>query len=103
MLPFAVELCLKALKAQGGNEFIRTHNLKLLWEDLKTGEQRAVRKRVEDPAWRNDEPPLISWTDKTHPTQAAGCSARRWRADYRPFPPSTVAAPDPPFLPLDIA
>ena len=55
MLPFAVELCLKALKAQGGNEFIRTHNLKLLWEDLKTGEQRAVRKRVEDPAWRNEE------------------------------------------------
>ena len=64
MLPFAVELCLKALKAQGGNEFIRTYNLKLLWEDLKTGEQRAVRKRVEDPAWRNEEPPLISWTDR---------------------------------------
>ena len=25
-------------------------------------------------------PPLISWTDKTHHTQAAGCKARRWRA-----------------------
>ena len=55
MLPFAVELCLKALKAQGGNGFIWTHNLKLLWEDLNTGEQTALRKRVEDPAWRNEE------------------------------------------------
>lgn len=53
-LPFAVELCLKALKAQGGNEFIRTHNLKELWEDLKE-EQGKVRKRVEDPAWRQEE------------------------------------------------
>ena len=55
MLPFAVELCLKALKAQGGNEFIRTHNLKCLWEDLSKGERVEVRKRVEDPAWREEE------------------------------------------------
>ena len=54
MLPFAVELCLKALKAHGGNEFIRTHDLKLLWEDLKK-EQAEIRKRVEDPGWRKEE------------------------------------------------
>ena len=55
MLPFAVELCLKALKAQGGNEFFWTHNLKLLWEDLEPEERREVRQRVEDPAWRKEE------------------------------------------------
>ena len=55
MLPFAVELCLKALKSQGGNEFIWKHNLKLLWEDLDTAEQTAVRKRAEDPEWRDEE------------------------------------------------
>ena len=55
MLPFAVELCLKALKTQGGDAFIWTHNLKLLWDDLNTGEQTAVRQRVEDSAWRNEE------------------------------------------------
>ena len=55
MLPFAVELCLKALKAQGGNEFIWTHNLKRLWEDLNKGERAEVRKRVEDPAWGQED------------------------------------------------
>ena len=55
MLPFAVELCLKALKAQGGNEFIRTHNLKCLWEDLSKGERTEVRKRMENPVWRKHE------------------------------------------------
>lgn len=55
MLPFAVELCLKALKAQGGNEFIRTHNLKCLWEDLCEVERAEVRQRVEDPEWRRQE------------------------------------------------
>ena len=54
-LPFAVELCLKALKAQGGNEFIRTHNLKCLWDDLHKGERAEIRKRVEDTEWRNEE------------------------------------------------
>ena len=46
MLPFAVELCLKGLKAQGGNGFVWTHNLKSLWEDLNEEEQAEVRKRV---------------------------------------------------------
>ena len=55
MLPFAVELCLKALKAQGGNEFIRTHNLKSLWQDLSEGEQAEVRRRVENPECRKHE------------------------------------------------
>ena len=55
MLPFAVELCLKGIKAQGANEFIWTHNLKSLWEDLNKKEQAEVRKRAEDPAWRKEE------------------------------------------------
>ena len=55
MLPFAVELCLKALKAQGGNEFIRTHNLKSLWQDLSKEEQAEVRRRVESPEYRKHE------------------------------------------------
>ena len=55
MLPFAVELCLKGLKAQGGNGFIWTHNLKSLWEDLNEEEQAEVRKRVDNPAWRKEE------------------------------------------------
>lgn len=55
MLPFSVELCLKALKAQGGKKFIRTHNLKYLWKDLNKGERAEIRKRVEDPAWRREE------------------------------------------------
>ena len=55
MLPFAVELCLKALKAQGGNEFLWTHNLALLWKDLEPIEREEVRKRVEDPAWRKED------------------------------------------------
>lgn len=54
MLPFAVELCLKALKAQGGAQFIRTHNLKCLWEDLKE-DQEKIQQRLNDPAWREEE------------------------------------------------
>ena len=53
MLPFAVELCLKVIRSQGGNEFIRTHNLDTLWKDLDETEQAGIRKRVEDPSWRN--------------------------------------------------
>ena len=37
-------------------------------------------KKVQPKPERLIVPPLISWTDKTHHTQAAGCSARRWRA-----------------------
>ena len=55
MLPFAVELCLKALRSQGGGEFHWTHNLKSLWKDLDEAEQAEIRKRVEDPAWRSEE------------------------------------------------
>ncbi len=54
MLPFAVELCLKGIKSQGG-EFLWTHNLKSLWEDLDEVERLRVRKRVEDAAWRSEE------------------------------------------------
>lgn len=54
-LPLAVELCLKALKAQGGKEYIWTHNLKQLWEDLEPEERKKIRKRVDDPAWRKQE------------------------------------------------
>ena len=54
MLPFAVELCLKGIKSQGG-EFLWTHNLKSLWEDLDEVERLGVRKRVEDAAWRSEE------------------------------------------------
>ena len=54
MLPFAVELCLKGIKSQGG-EFLWTHNLKSLWEDLDEVERVGVRKRVEDAAWRSEE------------------------------------------------
>ncbi|MDE0106430.1 MAG: hypothetical protein OXN96_01400 [Bryobacterales bacterium] len=55
MLPFAVELCLKALKAQGGKEFIKTHNLKSLWQDLSKEQQAEVRSRVENPEYRKHE------------------------------------------------
>ena len=55
MLPFAVELCLKGIKSQGGRKFLRTHNLKSLWMDLDEVEQEEIRKRVEDPAWRSEE------------------------------------------------
>ena len=55
MVPFAVELCLKGIKAQGGNEFIWTHNLKLLWEDLNQKEREEIRKRVEEPKWAREE------------------------------------------------
>ena len=55
MLPFAVELCLKGIRSQGGGEFFWTHNLKLLWKDLDEAEQAEIRKRVEDPAWRSEE------------------------------------------------
>lgn len=57
MLPFAVELCLKGIKSQGGREFLWTHNLKSLWTDLDAVEQMEIRKRVNSPAWRNEEKP----------------------------------------------
>ena len=40
-------------------------------------ELEAIRCRRR--AVRCSVPPLISWTDKTHHTQAAGCKAKRWR------------------------
>ena len=55
MLPFAVELCLKGIKSQGGGKFLWTHNLKSLWTDLDENEQAGIRKRAEDPAWRSEE------------------------------------------------
>ena len=55
MMPFAVEVCLKVIKAQGGNEFIWTHNLKALWEDLNQKEREEIRKGVEEPKWRRKE------------------------------------------------
>lgn len=55
MLPFAVELCLKGITSQGMREFLWTHNLKSLWTDLDAVEQMGIRKRVESPAWRNEE------------------------------------------------
>ena len=55
MLPFAVELCLKGIRSQGGGEFLWTHNLKSLWKDLDEAEQAEIRKRLEDPAWRSEE------------------------------------------------
>ena len=54
MLPFAVELCFKGIKSQGG-EFLWTHNLKSLWEDLDENERVGIRTRMEDAAWRSDE------------------------------------------------
>ena len=57
MLPFAVELCLKSVRSQGGGEFLWTHNLKLLWKDLDEVEQVGIQKRVNSPAWRNKERP----------------------------------------------
>ena len=57
MLPFAVELCLKGIRSQGGREFLRIHNLKSLWTDLDAVEQIGIRKRVNSPAWRNEEKP----------------------------------------------
>ena len=54
MLPFAVELCLKGIKSQGG-EFLWTHNLKSLWEDLDENERVGIRTRIEDAAWRSYE------------------------------------------------
>lgn len=55
MLPFAVELCLKGIKSQGRREFLWTHNLKSLWKDLDEVEQTGIRKRVDSPAWRDEE------------------------------------------------
>ena len=57
VLPFAIELCLKGVKSQGGGEFLWTHNLKSLWKDLDEVEQVGIRKRVNSPAWRNEERP----------------------------------------------
>ncbi len=55
MLPFAVELCLKAIKSQGRQAFLKTHNLKSLWTDLDSEEQTGIRIRAESPVWRNEE------------------------------------------------
>ena len=54
-LPFAVELCLKGIRSQGGGEFLWTHNLKLLWNDLDEAERIEIRKRVEDRARSSEE------------------------------------------------
>ena len=54
-LPFAVELCLKGIRSQGGGEFLWTHNLKLLWNDLDEAERIDIRKRVEDLARSSEE------------------------------------------------
>ena len=40
-----------------GGEFLWTHNLKSLWKDLDEVEQVGIRKRVNSPAWRNEERP----------------------------------------------
>ena len=53
MLPFAVELCLKGIRSQGGGEFFWTHNLKSLWKDLDEVERIEIRRRVA--ARRNEE------------------------------------------------
>lgn len=55
MLPFAVELCLKGIKSQGGGRFLWTHNLNSLWTDMDENAQAAIRKRAEDPSWRREE------------------------------------------------
>ena len=55
MLPFAVELCLKGIKSQGGAELLWTHNLKSLWTDLVEEARIEIRKRVADPVWRHEE------------------------------------------------
>ena len=55
MLPFAVELCLKGIRSLGGAEFIYTHNLKSLWNDLDEAERAEIRRRVKAPAWRSEE------------------------------------------------
>ena len=55
MLPFAVELCLKAIRSQSGSRFLWTHNLRSLWNDLHEAEREEIRKRVEDPARRSEE------------------------------------------------
>ena len=70
MLPFAVELGLKGIKSQSGGAFLRTHNLKCLWNDLAEDEQAAIRNRVEDPAWRREEEPqraVLGITDEMRP------------------------------------
>ncbi len=54
-LPFAVELCLKGLRSLGAGEFLWTHNLQLLWNDLGEAERIDIRKRVEDRARGSEE------------------------------------------------
>ena len=49
MLPFAVELCLKGIRSQGGGEFLWKHNLKSLWNDLEEAERIEIRRRVAAP------------------------------------------------------
>lgn len=47
MLPFAVELCLKSLKSQGENGFIKTHDLEILWNDLSEIERSSIGNKTE--------------------------------------------------------
>lgn len=54
-LPFAVELCLKGIRSLGAGEFLWTHNLKLLWNDLGEAEPIDIRRRVEDRAGSSEE------------------------------------------------
>ena len=54
MLPFAVELCLKGIRSLGGAEFIYTHNLKSLWNDLDEAERTEIRRGVNDTVSRSE-------------------------------------------------
>ena len=55
MMPFAVELCLKSIRAQGENEFLWTHNLKLLWRDLSDDDRDQIRNFLTNPLWVKEE------------------------------------------------
>ena len=55
MMPFAVELCLKAIKSQRKQEFLKEHDLKKLWEDLCQDDQDGIRNIIEDQAWKQEE------------------------------------------------
>ena len=55
MLPFAIELCLKSIKSQSGHAFLKSHDLKELWEDLHEGDRSGIKSRLEDPTWKQRE------------------------------------------------
>lgn len=55
MMPFAVELCLKSIKAQGNCEFMWTHNLRLLWQDLSENDRNNIRSILTNPIWVKEE------------------------------------------------